>query len=222
MRFLFGLFLGAVLTLFVATAFDAPTHALVDKGKASWQDFLLVTGDALFEFPELKEVMPDENVAAGEAPHAGAAPGADTPSMAPAPTPEMAIEKAPDTTPVVTPVMNGRDMEADTEVHLSADEPRDLQALLAVEQPVEDAPTSAFAAFTAMEGELPAQSVWVPFRSQMSAQGFAKRLTGQLDHPFAVNREGPGRYQVSFDYESERQRLDVLGQVQSLTGQELP
>lgn len=203
MRFLFGLFLGAVLTLFVATAFDAPTHALVDKGKASWQDFLLATGDALFEFPELKEVTPDENVAAGEAPHVGATPGADIPSMTPAPTPEMAIEKAPDTTPVVTPVMtpvmDGRDMEADTDVHVSVEEPRDLQTLLAAEQ-----------------------TVWVPFRSQMSAQGFAKRLTGQLDHPFAVNREGPGRYQVSFDYESESQRLDVLGQVQSLTGQELP
>ncbi|MDH3641634.1 MAG: hypothetical protein OES38_06030 [Gammaproteobacteria bacterium] len=216
MRFLFGLLLGAVLTLFVATAFDAPTHALVDKGKASWQDFLLATGDALFEFPELTEGKPDDSAGDGTTIEAA------TPWRVAEPAPDTTIEMVPEVVPDMAPVSDGPDMEADTDVRLSVDEPRDLQELLAAGYPAEDTPGSAFATIAAIDGEVPVQSVWVPFRSQMSAQGFAKRLTGQLDHPFAVNREGPGRYQVSFNYESESQRLDVLGQVQSLTGQELP
>lgn len=44
--------------------------------------------------------------------------------------------------------------------------------------------------------------------------------TGKLDYPFRVNREGPGRYQVLFSYASEVDRLDVLDQVNFVTGQQ--
>jgi hypothetical protein len=116
----------------------------------------------------------------------------------------------------------------------STAEPADLDAVLAGEQlpmelaqpPLQPAVGPAAAPFDAvvespgMDLPAPTQTVWVPFRSQMSAQGFARRLTGKLDHPFSVDREGPGRYQVIFSYANEFERLAVLDQVQSVTGQD--
>ena len=203
MRFLFGLIVGAVLTLLAATTFNVPTHALVDKGKSSWNEFLLATGDALFEFPE-------------------------------APAPMLNPASDPNPGPGVVGVERSTSISelfADLE---STAEPADLDAVLAGEQlpvelaqaPLQPAAGPAAAPFDAvvespgMDLPAPTQTVWVPFRSQMSAQGFARRLTGKLDHPFSVDREGPGRYQVIFSYANEFERLAVLDQVQSVTGQD--
>ena len=66
---------------------------------------------------------------------------------------------------------------------------------------------------------LPEQAtVWTPFHSEMSANGFARRLARALDHPFAVRRDGPGRYQVVFPYEGDSARDEVLARVAMLTG----
>ena len=62
------------------------------------------------------------------------------------------------------------------------------------------------------------QPVWAPFRSQMSASGFAERLSRSLDHTFAVERRGPGRYQVVFHYADEDQRQALLAEASALTG----
>lgn len=61
------------------------------------------------------------------------------------------------------------------------------------------------------------QAVWVPFRSRLSADGFARRLSMELDHPFSVNRQGPGRYQVVFGYVDDLERQDVLERVRAVT-----
>ena len=39
-------------------------------------------------------------------------------------------------------------------------------------------------------------SVWIPFHSEASARGFARRLSQELAYPFEVQRLGPGAYQV--------------------------
>jgi hypothetical protein len=52
----------------------------------------------------------------------------------------------------------------------------------------------------------------------MSASGFAERLSESLDHPFRVDRRGPGRYQVVFGYADESQRLAVLSEAAAATG----
>lgn len=216
MRFLFGLILGGVLTLIVATAFNVPTHTLVDKGKTSWDDFLLATGDALFEFPEdpaaVHDVIAEHLIETDSVDDldAGSVDDLDI-DMAAQPPAATALPLPP------------------------ADEPRDLDSLLAgddlpagieaqVIEPdvIESEAPEPSMANVAPVTELHAltEAVWVPFRSQMSAQGFAKRLTGKLDRPFTVNREGPGRYQVTFSYDDELERLAVLDQVQSVTGQE--
>ena len=60
--------------------------------------------------------------------------------------------------------------------------------------------------------------VWKPFHSEVSAQGFARRLSVQLGYPFRALREGPATYQVVFDYSSEEQREVLRQQVEALTG----
>lgn len=66
--------------------------------------------------------------------------------------------------------------------------------------------------------DLNSASVWVPFHSEMSASGFAARLSDSLDHPFRVERRGPGRYQVVFRYHDEPERQALLAQAERLTG----
>jgi hypothetical protein len=62
------------------------------------------------------------------------------------------------------------------------------------------------------------QAVWVPFRSERSATGFAERLAARLDHPFEVRRRGPGVYEVAFAYGGEAERAQLLERVRAATG----
>ena len=82
-------------------------------------------------------------------------------------------------------------------------------ALAGAPSPVQDA---------AAESPFRLQTVWVPFHSRMSARGFADRLMGSLNHPFAVERQGPGRYQVVFPYADEPERRALLAQAAEVTG----
>ena len=66
------------------------------------------------------------------------------------------------------------------------------------------------------------QQVWAPFRSQTSAEGFARRLSSETDHPFGIDRRGPGRYQVFFAYADEDERRRLLEQVRPLIGTAAP
>ena len=53
----------------------------------------------------------------------------------------------------------------------------------------------------------------------MSAEGFAERLSRELEYPFRVQREGPGSYQVVFDAQSGIDRAELLIQIAEITGQ---
>jgi hypothetical protein len=66
------------------------------------------------------------------------------------------------------------------------------------------------------------QSAWMPFRSEASASGFARRLSDQLQRPIEVVRQGPGRYQVGFHYLSEEERRAVLSSIEFTTGYQVP
>ena len=66
------------------------------------------------------------------------------------------------------------------------------------------------------------ETVWTPFYSQLSADGFARRMTGFTAHPFSVRREGAGRYQVVFAYTDEDERARVLSALATATGSEAP
>lgn len=61
--------------------------------------------------------------------------------------------------------------------------------------------------------------VWYPFHSQMSAEGFANRLSQALDHGFQVERQGAGAYQVVFEAASDSEKELLLAQIAEITGQ---
>ncbi len=65
---------------------------------------------------------------------------------------------------------------------------------------------------------LPQVAVWRPFHSQMSAQGFAKRLSLQLGYPFSVVKVDAARYHVVFSYEDTAERDLLAEQLTALTG----
>jgi len=63
--------------------------------------------------------------------------------------------------------------------------------------------------------------LWSPFRSEWAAQGFAQRLTLATDVPVEVVNEGPGNYQVVFNYQDELERQALVEHIETVTGLEL-
>lgn len=61
-------------------------------------------------------------------------------------------------------------------------------------------------------------AVWRPFHSQLSAKGFARRLSLQLGYPFDVVKVDAAEYLVVFAYDDEAQRELLSAQVTELTG----
>jgi len=80
------------------------------------------------------------------------------------------------------------------------------------------APAPAPAQAVPVPADEATEFVWKPFQSKISASGFANRLALSLDHPFDVHRQGPGRYQVGFTYESDEERALVLQRIARITG----
>jgi hypothetical protein len=92
--------------------------------------------------------------------------------------------------------------------------------------PIDELPSSGFWAESALALEtaaaletVHANPVWVPFHSQMSAEGFATRLSQSLGREFRVERQGAGAYQVVFDETDPIERDQVLDRVSEVTGQ---
>ncbi len=61
-------------------------------------------------------------------------------------------------------------------------------------------------------------AVWSPFRSELSAHGFADSLTTKTGREFKVVQVGR-RYQVGFNYHSEAERASIVDAVASATGE---
>jgi hypothetical protein len=197
MRFLFGLFSGTVLTLLVATAMDAPTHPVLngarDLATEAWDQLIARTSDSLFVAPDAPAANP-----AGR--------DATTPSAA---NSEAVAEAAPE------------QEIADAAASLTEPAPA-----LPPPDPIDELPSSGFWAESALALEtaaaletVHANPVWVPFHSQMSAEGFATRLSQSLGREFRVERQGAGAYQVVFDETDPIERDQVLDRVSEVTGQ---
>ena len=61
-------------------------------------------------------------------------------------------------------------------------------------------------------------AVWNPFRSELSASGFADRLTRLTDGEYRVRRVSVGAYQVEVSYDPDTGVGDTLMQIQMMTG----
>jgi hypothetical protein len=103
----------------------------------------------------------------------------------------------------------------------------ELANLNAAADTLTNQPTTQSLLWTSPAGPVPSQlpdaqalaSVWTPFHSQMSAEGFASRLSQQLNHSFQVERRGAGAYQVVFAANSTTERDRLLDQIAEITGQ---
>lgn len=225
MRFLIGILTGTILTLFIATAVDAPTQTTLNKATDAistlWQKIIERTSDSLFTRPDGTPPAPDLLSRAGNATTSVAEP-AET-QVDPSP-PRHAAEPAtalvppaelPPPPPVKAPVAAAVPVQApvaDTEASaVQAIEP-DFYLL-----PTEDVERTFADDVERTDGD-PA-GVWAPFHSQMSAKGFAARLSRALDHDFRVERRAAGAYEVVFDAATPAERDALLNEIAELTGQ---
>jgi hypothetical protein len=215
-----GIATGAALTLFIATAMDAPTHPVMDRAKTHleslWDSLIESTSENLFNAEEILPPPSDDLPAVVEAPEgvertterralpllAEADPPADAdtsqsaPSVEPASVERLSLERLED------PAPGGAH-----EIPVAALEPPEALP----------APRPVNTRFRELE-PIPPVALWEPFHSQMSAEGFASRLSEELDHQFRVERQGAGSYQVVFDASSYSERDLLLAQIAEITG----
>ncbi len=211
MRFILGILIGAALTLFAATAVDAPTNPLFDKVVNLWDAIIETTSEALFENPTLsrtREQTAPEKVTIPESPSAFAA-DADSPFAFAADAMEVLVEKLPRSVGSVAAVEDVALPKMLTS-QVNAEEESIVDVVSeSAEQIPEPVPNES-------------APVWVSFHSQISAEGFARQLSDQFQHPFAVARQGPGDYQVVFDYGSIDERDALLDEIAAVTGYRAP
>jgi hypothetical protein len=62
---------------------------------------------------------------------------------------------------------------------------------------------------------------WSPFRSEWSAQGFARRLSSATRVPVEVVAAGTGQYRVAFSYQDETERRAHIERIETITGLQL-
>ncbi len=227
MRFLVGMVIGAAVVLMAVEAADGdsrwrqPLLAAADRAGAWLADLSAHSGGTPPAAPEPTSVAEPaaapEPVAVTEPPVAREPLAAQAPPAAPsAPSaaPEEPVPAAVAAEPARQPIPRPPDP-------LPADGPERLA--------VDDAPAVPHPAVLAQHhgaeaAESPQrldggqQAVWVPFHSEMSARGFADRLSRSVHYPFEVQRRGPGRYQVVFGYADDPQRRALLQSAAEATG----
>ncbi len=213
MRFIFGILIGAALTLFAATAVDAPTNPLFDKVVNLWDAIIETTSEALFEntaFNTSPDTPPnttrESTAETPESPFAIAV-DAESPFAFAADALEVLAERLP---PSVAAV---EDVALPTVLTSQVNAEEEESIVDVVSESPEQIPESI------PNASMP---VWVSFHSQMSAEGFARQLSDQFHHPFAVARQGPGDYQVVFDYGSIDERDALLDEIAAVTGYRAP
>jgi len=201
MRFVLGIIAGALATLFVATAMDAPTDRIVDQfvntGLDQWHKLTRLETPALVESTELT-VSTKQSV-----PTTATSVPASTPS-----TPPITNEVDPDPTQFQIP----------DDPEKSAD-----HTALTSHEPASPLPTTQPEEVETVDSTTPQQAVvWAPFHSEASARGFATRLTNQLAHPFTVSKTGPANYLVTYEYRDEPSRMELEQQIAYVTGAATP
>jgi len=67
-------------------------------------------------------------------------------------------------------------------------------------------------------GEPQWHPIWNPFRSQLSARGFAARLESLTGLEYRVTEVSPGSYQVAFAHGDEAERHTNLARIEETTG----
>ncbi len=86
------------------------------------------------------------------------------------------------------------------------------------EPPAPDSPPASAPDAETGAGERQWYAFWQPFRSEISAEGFRRRLEGVTGLDYRVVSPQPGEYQVAFAYRDEAERLAHLAAIEAATG----
>ncbi|MEM1435277.1 MAG: hypothetical protein AAGG11_14550 [Pseudomonadota bacterium] len=220
MRFVLGLIVGVAVVLIVATLL-APATAEVAASAEATAAAAVVGGvaatSAAEDAAEPETAVPD--VVATEA---------ELQSADAAPTPTGLSASVTAAEPPVAVGESGLMVEATvpdavTDAVVPAAPPSVAEASLEVAAPE---PASAVAGDNGrlVDGDPEAGggqlSVWRPFHSEASAEGFARRLSSQLGYPFTVQRVAAAEYHVVFDYADGSERELLSRQIAALTGRQ--
>lgn len=65
-------------------------------------------------------------------------------------------------------------------------------------------------------------SFWSPFRSQIAANGFVRRLESVTGFDYRVVKVDAGKYEVAFAYGDDGEREKIISSIAAATGLELP
>lgn len=210
MRFLFGIFIGGALTMLIATATDAPTYPILGKAAQLWEQLIDGTSNRLFQPPTQLSATSPTALRVGEEPSAtyiepSAAyldPASPLVNEDPAITFPQVLPETPASPGIVAETVPAESAPESTMMPLLPDE---NVAVIAGDDASASLDNVAH--------------VWVPFRSEKSANGFATSLSRHFAYPFSVHRDGPGAYQVTFNYADTEQRESMLLNIAELTGQ---
>ena len=217
MRFLFGLIIGAMLTILVATAVKIPTKEAANYFVDMWGEVIDKVAQTEkpvpipIEAPSL--VLADRSEEFFDKPHN---------QLANNPVQEQLSPWLPE--PLRLPPSRAEVMAEsvaevkETEHDLDSEAPMIVDSLL---PETETAPPASEVAL-GVHASPSSKTIWEPFHSEVSATGFANRLSLQLGYPFQVTRDGPARYLVVFNYDSDEQRALLMRQIDTLTGYRAP
>ncbi len=179
MRFLFGLIIGAMFTILVASVINEPAQVVVNDIREAWHELVDKVRQSEQSVSATAEVLPE---------------------IEDAPLEDKSLQLASQSLP-------------ETAVAVEAPE------ILAIEQNVLTESSWSSSSYSSQSSSA---AIWAPFHSEVSATGFAKRLSLQLGYPFQVTKDGPARYLVVFDYKSDEERALLVQQVATLTGYRAP
>lgn len=208
MRFILGLTTGALVTLFVATALNAPTDQLVGRAVHAWAQVRAVTAD----------------VAGGAAPSVAAQQPLPPPVPGPLPLDSAEPSAVPAQTQAVEALATQQPASTDEDIRPVAavselavpPEPVFDPLPLASAQPRDEVAARALAEPTRLQRR--EVVVWGPFHSEASAQGFAGRLAREIDRPFEVRKQGPAQYLVTYMYTEDAQRVALEEEIALVIG----
>lgn len=193
MRFLFGLIIGAMLTILAASVINAPTQVVVNDIREAWHELVDKVQQSEQSVSGTAEVRTEAKLE---------------------PNDWSARDKLLEDNLLEDKLLQlASQPPPETDVEVEAAE------ILAIEQNVlseSSWPSSSYASQSS------SATIWEPFHSQVSATGFAKRLSLQLGYPFQVTKDGPARYLVVFHYKSDEERALLVQQVATLTGYRAP
>lgn len=204
MRFLFGLIIGAMLTILAASVINAPTQVVVNDIREAWHELVDKVQQSEQSVSGTAEVRTEAKIE---------------------PNDWSARDKLLEDNLLEDKLLEDKLLFEDKLLQLASQPPPETDVeveaseILAIEQNVlteSSWPSSSYASQSS------SATIWEPFHSQVSATGFAKRLSLQLGYPFQVTKDGPARYLVVFHYKSDEERALLVQQVATLTGYRAP